>query len=222
MIHNPALILANTPREDQERFQQAVLDSALNLSLFQWDGINYSLGPERWMRAVSRPFRQDDGRTIWDGVMFDISANKRAEDAERRAAAQEALIDQQTALLVELSTPLIPLAEGVLVMPLIGTLTDTRLQDAIEHLLEGVAIHQAETVLLDITGVKEVDTSVANGLIQAARAVRLLGARIILTGIQPRMAQTLIQLGVNLSDIITYSTLQTGIAATLKNGSGVY
>ncbi|NJL33507.1 MAG: hypothetical protein HC893_06185 [Chloroflexaceae bacterium] len=52
--------------------------------------------------------------------------------------------------------------------------------------------------------------------------MRLLGARIILTGIQPRMAQTLIQLGVNLSDIITYSTLQTGIAATLKNGSGVY
>ncbi|NJL33508.1 MAG: histidine kinase, partial [Chloroflexaceae bacterium] len=78
-----------------------------------------------------------------------------AEDAERRAAAQEALIDQQTALLVELSTPLIPLAEGVLVMPLIGTLTDTRLQDAIEHLLEGVAIHQVKLSLLDITGVKE-------------------------------------------------------------------
>ncbi|NJL33505.1 MAG: STAS domain-containing protein [Chloroflexaceae bacterium] len=85
----------------------------------------------------------------------------------------------------------------------------------LETLLEGVTMHQAETVILDITGVSEVDTTVANALIQTARAVKLLGAQIILTGIQPRMAQTLIHLGVDLSNIVTYSTLQAGIAATL-------
>jgi anti-anti-sigma regulatory factor len=85
-----------------------------------------------------------------------------------------------------------------------------------EALLEGVAQHQSRLVILDITGVAVVDTQVAQAFIQAAQAVRLLGAQVMLTGIQPQIAQTLVHLGVDLSGIITSGSLQSGIAAALQ------
>lgn len=88
-----------------------------------------------------------------------------------------------------------------------------------ETLLEGIAAHQAEVVIVDITGVKVVDTQVAQALVQTAQAVRLLGARIILTGIQPQIAQTLVHLGADVGNIITRSTLQSGITYALSGKS---
>jgi anti-anti-sigma regulatory factor len=82
--------------------------------------------------------------------------------------------------------------------------------------LEGVAQHQANKAIVDITGVSVVDTQVANAIIQAAQAVKLLGAQTILTGIGPTMAQTLIHLGADLSSIVTYGNLQQGIAAAMQ------
>jgi len=133
-----------------------------------------------------------------------------------RSRMHEEIIQAQEATLQELSTPLMPIADKVLVLPLVGTLDTRRAQHVLETLLEGVAARQAETVLVDITGVQVVDTQVANTLIQATRAVRLLGARVVLTGIQPRIAQTLVHLGIDLNGIATYNTLQIGIAATLR------
>jgi anti-anti-sigma regulatory factor len=86
-----------------------------------------------------------------------------------------------------------------------------------ETLLEGVGAHRAAIAILDITGVSVVDTQVANALIRAAQAVRLLGAQVMLTGISPQVAQTLVQLGADLSSITTYSSLQTGIVKALTN-----
>ncbi|NJO06513.1 MAG: STAS domain-containing protein, partial [Chloroflexaceae bacterium] len=83
-------------------------------------------------------------------------------------------------------------------------------------LLDGVALHRAHTVILDITGVQVVDTQVANSFIQAARAVQLLGAQVMLTGIQPQIAQTLVHLGVDLGMLTTRATLQDGVAAVLR------
>jgi rsbT co-antagonist protein RsbR len=100
-------------------------------------------------------------------------------------------------------------------MPLIGTIDTGRAQQVLEALLEGIAEHQAETAILDITGVPLVDTQVAQSLIGAARAVRLLGARVVLTGIGPTIAQTLVHLGVDMREIITYSSLQSGVASVL-------
>ncbi|MFP4436273.1 MAG: STAS domain-containing protein [Chloroflexaceae bacterium] len=85
-----------------------------------------------------------------------------------------------------------------------------------EALLEGVAQHQAGLVILDITGVQVVDTQVAKALIQVAQAVKLLGAQVMLTGIQPQIAQTLVHLGVELEGIITRGSLQAGIATALN------
>ncbi|NJL04548.1 MAG: STAS domain-containing protein [Chloroflexaceae bacterium] len=158
---------------------------------------------------------------VWDGVLMDITESVRLQEAEREAAAQQTIIREQSQMLAELSTPLIPISAGVLVMPLIGAISDRRAQQVMETLLEGIVQYQAETVLLDITGVKTVDTAVANALIQVARAVNLIGAHLVLTGIQPRIAQTLVQLGVSLGDIVTYSTLQAGIASILAKQGGL-
>jgi rsbT co-antagonist protein RsbR len=105
-----------------------------------------------------------------------------------------------------------PLTANVVAMPLVGAIDSTRIQQIMETLLEGISSHQAEIAILDITGVQVVDTQVADGLIRAAQAVRLLGAEIVLTGIGATMAQTLVHLGADMSTITTRGTLQDGIA----------
>lgn len=85
-----------------------------------------------------------------------------------------------------------------------------------ETLLEGIARFQADMAILDITGIRVIDTQVAQALMRTAQAVKLLGARVVLTGIQPQIAQTLVHLGADLSGIVTRSTLQSGIAFALQ------
>jgi rsbT co-antagonist protein RsbR len=131
-------------------------------------------------------------------------------------ATRESTIRAQSAALQELSAPIIPIYGGVLVLPLIGAIDTQRATAIMETLLEGVAERNAKVVLLDITGVPVVDTSVAHHLIQAARAVRLLGAEIVLVGIRPEIAQTIVQLGVDLSGISTMADLQGGVAYALE------
>ncbi len=133
-----------------------------------------------------------------------------------RASLREQVIAAQREALRELSTPTIPITDGVLVMPLIGTIDSHRAQQIIETLLSEVAEHQAHTAIIDITGVGVVDTQVANALIKAANAVRLLGAEVELTGVRPEVAQTLVGLGVSLEGIATYSTLQAGVTVALR------
>lgn len=137
-------------------------------------------------------------------------------EAEReRLALQEQVIQAQQATLRELSTPLVPLAEGVIAMPLIGTFDRTRAQQAMEKLLDGIVQHQLHTVIVDVTGVRDVDAESADALLRIARAARLLGAQFLLTGINPDTAQSLVALGVDLSCIATHSTLQSAIAHVL-------
>jgi PAS domain S-box-containing protein len=148
-------------------------------------------------------------------IIRDITEQRRAE--EERTLLQQQVIEAQQNAIRELSTPLIPLAHNVVLMPLIGSIDTTRAQLVMETLLEGIAMHQADTAILDITGVSVVDTQVANALIQAAQAVRLLGAQVILTGIGPTMAQTLVHLGTDLSSIITRGSLQTAVVEAVQD-----
>ncbi len=149
----------------------------------------------------------------------DITARKHAEDALRQSILQEEIIRAQKATLEELSTLLIPISDKIVVMPLIGSVDSRRAQQVIETLLHGISTTKAEIAILDITGVSVVDTQVANGFIRAAQAVKLLGAQVLLTGIRPEVAQTLIGLGVDLSGIVTCSSLQNGIALAITGGS---
>jgi PAS domain S-box-containing protein len=147
-------------------------------------------------------------------IVRDQTEKLRAE--QERLALQEQVIQAQQAALRELSTPLIPLADGIVAMPLIGTIDSRRAQQVVDELLQGVAGNRATTAIIDITGVPVVDTQVAGALLRAAQAVELLGARVILTGIRPEVAQTLVGIGVNLGSMITRSTLQDGIAYALR------
>lgn len=152
--------------------------------------------------------------TVYVGATQDVTSRV-ATEKER----EELLIayEQQQNALRELSTPLIPLSDEVLVLPLIGTIETLRAQQILETLLEGVSSHRVRTVIVDITGVLVVDTQVANVLLRAAQATRLLGAETILTGIRPEVAQTLVQLGADLSGLVTRSTLQSGITYALDS-----
>jgi rsbT co-antagonist protein RsbR len=116
----------------------------------------------------------------------------------------------------ELSTPIIPLYIGVLAVPLVGRVDSQRAQVLTEALLEAIAREQAEIVLLDITGVAVVDTNVANHLIQTARAAALLGSQVVLVGISAEVAQTLVQLGLDLGQLVTLSNLQSGLEYALS------
>ncbi len=143
-------------------------------------------------------------------VTRDITDRKKAE--EEQARLKDELIRAQAAALEQLSTPLIPITEDVVVMPLIGTVDSRRAQQVMEGLLHGVVNHRSHTVILDITGVSTVDSAVADALIRAAQAVRLLGARTVITGISPHVAQTLVGMGIDLRGVVTHGTLQSGIA----------
>jgi anti-anti-sigma factor len=130
---------------------------------------------------------------------------------------QEAIIRSQEAVLRELTTPLIPIADEVVVMPLVGSMDSRRAQQVIETLLSGVAELRTRVAIIDITGVPVVDTQVASALVQAAQSVRLLGAEVVLTGIRPEVAQTLVGLGLDLQTLVTRGTLQSGIAFALRS-----
>jgi rsbT co-antagonist protein RsbR len=159
--------------------------------------------------------RDEQGHIVsFPGFVRDMTEVQQAE--AERTALQEQVIDAQRAALRELSAPLLPISDSVVILPLIGSIDTQRAQQVMETLLEGVADHHADTAIVDITGVAVVDTQVANALIQAAQAVRLLGAQVVLTGIGPAMAQTLVSLGADLSSIVTRGTLQNGIAYALK------
>lgn len=182
-----------------------------------WQGVLRLRRPDgtAWLGQASVVLLTNEaGKPILFAASFrDVTEQHHAE--EERAALQQQIIAVQQSALRELSTPLIPISDRVVIMPLIGTIDSTRAQQVMETLLDGIVRYQAEIVILDITGVQMVDTQVANALVQAAQAVKLLGAQVMLTGIQPRIAQILVHLGVDLSGIIAQGTLQAGIAYAL-------
>lgn len=126
---------------------------------------------------------------------------------------------QLRASLQALATPLIPISDRVLVMPLIGQMDLERAAQVTRAALEGVHGRAVEVVILDVTGLQHVDTQVAGLLLQTARSLRLLGVRTVLTGIQPLVAQALIGLGLDLSGVETASTLQSAISLAMRAGA---
>jgi CheY-like chemotaxis protein len=130
---------------------------------------------------------------------------------EERVRLQEDVIRMQAAMLEELSTPLIPLSDEIVIMPLVGTIDSQRAAQILDAISRGVVSRGARFAIIDITGVPSVDTYVASALIRAAQAVRLLGAEVVLTGIRSKVARSLGESRVDLTSIVTRSKLQGGI-----------
>ena len=129
---------------------------------------------------------------------------------------REQVILRQQQELLELSTPVVQLWDGVLALPLIGTLDSARTQVVMENLLQKIVETGASIAIIDITGVPTVDTLVAQHLLKTIAAARLMGADCIISGIRPQIAQTIVHLGVNLDDVITKANLADAFLVALK------
>jgi rsbT co-antagonist protein RsbR len=150
----------------------------------------------------------------WDYDRWITPINK--EILSEYASSWQETVSLQKIALQELSAPLIPIFDNITVMPLIGTIDTERAKYIMENLLQGVVKHRSQVVLIDITGVPVVDTMVAQHIIQASEAVRLVGAKCLLVGIRPEIAQTIVNLGINLNQVVTTNSLQKGVAAALE------
>ncbi len=146
-------------------------------------------------------------------VIRDITEQKQAE--EERARLQQEIIQAQQNALHELSTPIIPIMEGILVMPLIGSIDTGRAREVTRALLAGITQHRAKIVILDITGVSVIDSGVADHLNKTIQAARLKGTHAIITGISDAVAETVVDLGIDWSGIQTLRDLQTGLVAAM-------
>ena len=135
---------------------------------------------------------------------------------ETYAATRETVITEQAETLLELSTPVVKLWDGIVALPLVGTLDSARTQVVMEALLQTLVDTGSEHAIIDITGVAAVDTQVAQHLLKTVQAARLLGAECIISGIRPQIAQTVVALGIEFGDIRTKATLADALATAIR------
>lgn len=135
---------------------------------------------------------------------------------EAYIAMREELILRQQQELLELSTPVVKLWDGILALPIIGTLDSARTQVVMENLLQSVVASNSRFAIIDITGVPTVDTLVAQHLLKTITAARLMGAECIISGVRPQIAQTIVHLGINLEDVTTRAKLSDAFALALQ------
>ena len=148
-----------------------------------------------------------------NSIARDVTHQKQAEREQK--SLQQALIQAQQQVIQELSTPIIPIIKGVLVIPLIGAIDSQRAKLITRTLLKGLSQHKAKVVILDITGVPIVDTDVANALNKTIQAAQLKGAKTIISGISDAVAETIVDLGINWHNLDTVGDLQTGLGIAL-------
>lgn len=215
-------------------------DNLTNLKSSNWDKVREQLGEVSRLRAqqgfspsetatfvfsFKRPFFARLRREL--GKDADVLATEtwRASElldqlglytTEFYQKSREEVIHRQQQDMLELSTPVVKLWDGLLALPLIGTLDSARTQVVMESLLQKIVETGAEVAIIDITGVPTVDTLVAQHLIKTVTAARLMGADCIISGIRPQIAQTIVHLGVDLADITTKATLADAFALALK------
>jgi rsbT co-antagonist protein RsbR len=214
-------------------FEQDIAgDSAAHYANF-WRGVSYERATQgRSIESVLQILKLDRSyivRTFKQHFSADLASQLEAVERTHTiletgigaiyhgyAQLQTEVIDQQGSILQELSTPIVPIHEGVLVLPLIGNIDSRRATQIMEDLLEQISISGADVVILDITGVPVIDTGVANYILQTARAVRLLGSQVVLVGIGADIAQTIVQLGIDLNTIVTRANLRAGFEYALN------
>lgn len=218
-LNRPGFCLEVMHPEDRERVLRETAESYARGDLrgVQEYRLHTRAGPLLHLHVRYTILRDERGEAIaWQAFSLDVTAQREAEAARDRMQGE--LIRGQAELLSELSTPLMPISEQIVAMPLIGRIDGPRAARVIEVLLQGVAKTRARFAILDITGVPAVDAEVASALLRAARATRLLGVETIITGLRPEVAQAFVALDERLDRVATLATLQTGVAYAMRRG----
>ncbi len=216
-----------TPEDVRSGKTEKELASAAKEGRFEDEGWRVRKGGTRfWANVVITALYNEDGNLRgFAKVTRDMTERKQAEEALAQKAASEAL-SRRAQEILDISTPVVQVWEGIILAPIIGTLDSQRTQQLTEKILNGIVETRSTVALIDITGVPAVDTQTARHLIESITAVRLLGADVILTGIRPAIAQTLVHLGIDLSGVTTRSSLSSGLRAAMErlglhvNGQG--
>ncbi len=206
--------LRNSSREFLELLQQALAqDDSGDLDKDPWREMRFFL--ESLSASRSSPSGQENNiETAWQvTVLLDRLGLYTTEVHQR---TREEIIRQQQHEMLELSTPVVTLWTNVLALPIIGTLDSSRAQTIMESLLQKIVETGAEMTIIDITGVPTVDTITAQHLLKTVTAARLMGAECIISGIRPQIAQTIVQLGIDLGDVITKASLADAFREALS------
>jgi PAS domain S-box-containing protein len=198
------------PREDVEKGKtETELRIAEQEGRFEDEGWRVRKDGSRfWANVVVTALRDKEG--ILQGF------GKVTRDLSERRKIEERLKRQSQEIMEMATVPVVQVWEGIVLVPLIGMLDSQRTQHLMERLLQRISETNSPVALLDITGVPTVDTQTAQHLIETISAVRLLGAEVVLTGVRPTIAQTLVHLGIDLSNVITRSSLTSGLRMALE------
>jgi rsbT co-antagonist protein RsbR len=196
------------PEDDAQNKTAAELAAAEKEGRFEFEGWRVRKdGTRFWANVILTALRDEKGTLLGFGKVTRDMSERRLSEEKIRKQAQE--IFEMAAV------PVVQVWEGILLVPLIGTLDSQRTQHLMERLLEKVTETGSPVALLDITGVPTIDSQTAQHLIETVSAVRLLGAEVVLTGVRPSIAQTLVHLGIDLSNVFTRSSLTTGLRMAL-------
>jgi methyl-accepting chemotaxis protein len=165
-------------------------------------------GREVYIRATYNPIFDLSGKPIKIlKIASDVTDQKR----------QAEITAKQAALIMDMSTPVMRLWDNILLLPIIGLVDSKRVQSIMETALQNILNFQAKVLILDVQGVPAMDSSVANHIIKVTRATKLMGCTCIVTGISPEISQALVNLGIDLGDIMTQSSLKAGVNSALKS-----
>ncbi|MBF0573042.1 MAG: PAS domain-containing protein [Desulfamplus sp.] len=156
-----------------------------------------------YIEYTAAALKDDDGNII-GGLEYILDITDRVR--------QEQKLKEQSRIIMEISTPAIKLWDRIVVLPVVGVIDSMRAQQMMDTMLKQITINSSKVIILDIQGVAAVDTAVANHLIKIAKATKLMGCRCIISGISPAVAQALVQLGIDLGEINTNSTLEDALS----------
>ena len=176
-------------------------------------------GLQQTFNQMLRALRQADAAVADQQRILEARVAERTADltqafADLRASATAR--DELSATIRALASPVVPVLEGILVMPLIGMIDSERADVLLSALLQAIEQHRAHMVIMDVTGVPLIDTQVAGVLLQAINAARLLGAQTVVVGVRPELAQTIVSLGVDLAHVVTRADLQSAVSYALR------
>jgi rsbT co-antagonist protein RsbR len=230
------------PAESAQKFfeeEQTIMATQQEVTNREWDVGENATGETIWLSEHKIAVTNDEGEVVGLlGMSRVVTERKKAEqevarlyaeieqevekrteelrrETEERERLQQQIIDTQRSNLRALSTPIIPLMDGIIIMPLIGHIDSVRSADIMRALLAGITTHRARVVIIDITGVPMVDTAVAGHLHKTILAARLKGTRTIITGLSDTVAETIVDIGIDWSEIETLYDLQAGVRAAM-------